>query len=250
MQGLGKQETKLEDVSKADAIRLQIFLKNCVNEYSYTPDWVELEQSEYVPVFLYCNLMRGGSLHHCIEDVFKAKSVDGLSVNPYVFSHRRYEMWQTKDGRDSYPIALPSRLTTPKLSVASGTITSYPMKGYVKGRVYFIPSAHMKDLDRLKQNGVLFNRIKIGVKLPYRIQNVDESGLSLGKEEFETMDVWMYIGRREYWDDVPLINLQRCSGVRYTYRKHGSHMVIHDTKPYLNGDDIFYYFNAWEINNK
>jgi len=254
-----KRSPLITEYSKADLLRLQMFCKDCVTEYSWTPDWPELEEKQdYQPVFLYCNLMRGGALHHVIDGLYKTQDAEGLSINPYVFSGRpNWQVWQTKDGRDSFPIAFASGAPIPKLTTSPGTITKYPLRGYIKGRLYYIHSSVMKELDKVKQNGVLFDRRKIWIKYPYRIQDPNNTGVNPSEEQIHPMEVWMYVGREEYWGEVPHINLERCGISHFSLKRHRNHpqkegMYEHKVLPikkWIN-DEPFYYFRAWEIANK
>lgn len=221
-------------------------LKEIDAEYSWTPDWMQLEQTEYQPVFIYCNVGKGGKYHPIIQDIIKTKDACGRSCNPYVFTKDRYEVLQTKDGPDSFPIAFPSDASP--LTITPGLWMNGHMSGVVKGRVYFVRSDLMKQLDKFKQHGILFDRVKTRVCIPYHIQWNDgdlgirrsayPTGTCLSEEGIQGYGVWMYVARKEYWDTFPFSNLERCGVSMYKERQG-----IPPREP-------FYLFRHWEIKNK
>lgn len=201
-------------------------------EYAHTPDWEKLELTLHQPVFIYCNLTKGGACHNVIEGIYKNKDDDDLSIGPYVFTSRIYEVWQTKLGRASFPIALNSRARL--LSPATGETSTLPARGRIKGRLYWIRSDMMKELDKFKLNGLLFRRRKVPILIPYRTDN------PANQENMEMMFAWMYVGRRRYWDDVPASNLRRCRIINQRDLRHNPVSVQH----------LYYFFDAWGVANK
>lgn len=229
------------------------------SEYQWTPDRMELEKVEFQPVFLYCNLVRGGALHEYIDGLYPTRFGDE-SANPYAFTARRFEMWLTQQGSVSFPVALESKapiLSHPKTGIP--VHRHRPRRGLIKGRIFMIRSEHMKVLDNLKQNGVLFNRQKVWTQIPYRLQIINPlpdhtsytTGTTPGEEQIERGEVWMYLGNPDFWDQYPMCELERAKSYYYPdvmRRRKGVDFNVQG-KPWMR-DEPYYFFNAKEAANK
>ncbi len=221
-----------------------MLLRDCANEYSWTPDATELERVDYQPVFVYCNMMRGGNRYSVIEDIIRTKDDNGKSISPYVYTKDRYAVWQTRDGRDSYPVALTS--SDPIISLTSGTNQVIARPGRVKGKLYYVRSELVKNLDRVRQNGILFRRRKVRLIVPYRAQHWNDVGrnpseeMIYGRKDEDAVFAWMYQGRHKHWDGLldGGFSLGPC-----TIRSPA-------TPKEWCGEEPYYFFDAWRVANK
>lgn len=250
---LDKKQPLVVPKSVFSASEVSALEQKYADEYKHTPDWMQLERHEYAAVFLYCNVMKGGSRHTIIENIYRIKDDDGNSANPYAFTLNRFEAWQTRDGRLSTPVALTSDASPLRLIPEMAHV---PCTGKIKGRIFFIRSDQMKTLDAEKQNGVLFQRQKVKIQIPYRLQITNPiegfesytTGHTLTEERAHIVKVWMYIGIPDYWNNVPMHSLERCGT---TYRTKIRKKFIYPVPPKMWMPDApYYYFNAWEIANK
>ena len=213
--------------------------------YRHTKDWAFLEDTDYRVVFLYCDLMRGGKHHNLIEPIIRTKNDQGLSINPYAFSKERYEVFQTKDGHNSYPVALPSK--APIISAVSGQRNA---RGKVKGWLYFVRSESMYVLDNHKQNSVKFRRKLVDIQIPYRIFWPNVLGCNPTDEDAHTIQAWMYVGVPEFWGEVPVRDLDKCRLIDPTERKRGNRTYhSHTRKRWHDENEPYYLFDAWGVKN-
>jgi hypothetical protein len=196
------RSTNVEPIPRVDVDKLRDVLHTCSMLYSNTPDAVRLElDSLYQPVFVYCELSAGGKEHHVIQNIIKLKDDDGQSANPQAFTKDRFEVWQTNNGSDSRPVALINK--TPDRTPHIATLQPLPRPSHLKGRVYLIRSDQMNIVDNYKRNGVVFRRKAVSVVLPCRPVLEDSNGVQRQLVEIgvELPNVWMYVGKRGYWDN-------------------------------------------------
>jgi hypothetical protein len=233
---------------KTSILHLRTFIRDCEKEYSFTPNWSILEQSEYIPMFIYCNMMHGGSQHAMLDGLYKAKSDDGVSVNPYVYTKEKYNVWQTQQGRDSVPFALTSGSAPTHPFI--GTLQNIPRPSRVKGRLFFVRSDMIKDLDKLKGNGVVFRRKKVEIILPYSMCAIDPyTGSDIPTRnpgprlEYRTW-AWMYVARHKHWDGLLDGGFFTKPCKLYTHSNRRNHSTTYST---IKLDEPYYFFNAKEF---
>ena len=238
---IAKLETKPTVVKVPDlnVNETLINLREASGWYQRTPDQIALErQGEYTMVFLYCEFQRGGSKHTAIKDIIKLKDDGGNSLNPYAFTKDAYEVWQTRDGINSYPVALTSHAAP--ISFKTGTLSAYPKPAKLRGRVYLIRSDLMNWLDNAKQNGVQFRRSKIDVIIPYTRIFKDHYDNPIVIEDTTAISVWTYLGKHKHWDEkCSPFDMDKCK--LHDYRPTNKHSTR------LAASLPFYYFNAPEI---
>lgn len=66
--------------------------------------------------------------------------------------------------------------------------------GQIHGELYSIPTAEIIALDAAVLNTLQFNRVMKTIHLPYR--ETEDSGWQV-----HSVDAWMYVARRDFWDD-------------------------------------------------
>lgn len=173
------------------------FDQNNINQWKaklqYTPDASLLSQNKMQHIFVYDRLMeKRDDFESIIEAVLPIASI-GYTVH-------RFCNWRKNLGKLSFPIPLETRespTNPPWADLARETswFRDAP-PAIVKGIVYSIDSDKFKELDKLYRNGLYFDRKKVKIQIPYIAQI--ENG---GKEYLMKLWAWMYVGRKEHWED-------------------------------------------------
>lgn len=166
---------------------------NALRKTDKTPDVAFLESLEHQLVFVADEFMSVNPKASVLEKLKAKKEFE-------CFSKETYTVYQKRLGRESFPIPLSvEHKTAPSLQV--------------KGELYSMRSTALFELDKYKENGVQFQRIRVPVNIPVsrykwfkdRKHAENEAGKPLGRsrllvssEQF-TKQVWMYVGIEEYW---------------------------------------------------
>jgi hypothetical protein len=168
----------------------------------YTPDLGWLEQFEYQLLFCPDETQRN------MPEYQKIASDSAFIAN--VYTQKNYDFWEQRVGNNRMGIPLP----------ASDTVvgTLFPPPSKIKGELHAMKPSAFIDLDDYKQNTKMFTRRRIIVLLPYRpllTRNVSlrEAGkelplalqgekIMLGTERVYLIRAWMYLGKKDYWDDL------------------------------------------------
>lgn len=205
---------------------------------SWTPDGLQLERKSHQPVFICCQLGKGGREHEWIDTHYRTTDEDGNNTNMSAFTKDRYELWTANRGPDTYPVAL--RTGGP----AANWLTSDYQKAQgaksarLKGKLYQIRSDIIFQLDRLRHNGVVFNRELVDCLIPYRYLGSQKLGEArLSPEYVHKIKAWFYIADNGYWE--PLID----GGIYFTPAR-----LIKPRNPEFRKWDIepYYMFNPRE----
>lgn len=154
----------------------------------YTPDAVELEAREMVPLFI-CNEMQQGHARSGILSNAIFHMV-GFTVD------RTYRMWKTLKGE---AIVLEEPDPT--------WMTGY-RPSRIKGELYFVNGSEFKYIDKYMQNGLECQRSHVRLLLPrteYH-KSYPESRHSTENWHARFQSAFMYVGIRDYWDSI--IDLQ------------------------------------------
>lgn len=109
--------------------------------HSWTPDQIILDQSEKVLVFEYGDLRNGFPHHRMLGGTFSS----------YGITHDYFYLWHDKE--KGYPLA--SKI---------GGINAGRTR--VRGELYLVPSNHVMNIDRHRENGVRFHRKTVWIILP------------------------------------------------------------------------------------
>lgn len=227
-----------------------------------TGDWKSLEQREYAAVFVYCEVGKGGSQHSVVESIIRTKDDQGRSVNPHAFTKECYEVWQTKDGPQSIPVALTSK-AKPINNLNVNATSLFRPPAPMRGRITLVRADQLSRLDEYKRNGEKFNRVKIDVRVPFTIHTRELNSLLARDEMFvydtptsievvETVSVWTYLGKHKYWDDRldAGFSMEPCKICDFTEphpsstRKRRGEVKVETNS--LACSTPFYYFNAIE----
>lgn len=149
-------------------------------KYDYTPDIVKLENLEGHLVLIHDDLKFEHRRHSLVQ------YADMLAFDAYTADN--FSMWTVRMGKDSYPIAMKQKSFVPHC--------------VVHGELYFVDTATLVSLDRYRQNGVIFQRERVPIRVPYVKAWID-GNLEPRQTNilYETMDCWMYTAVPSYWND-------------------------------------------------
>lgn len=172
---------------------------------SFTPDAVQLEKKAWQPVFICCQLGKGGTEHHHIDGHCKLTDDEGRSTNMAVLTTDRFELWQALRGEETYPIALRTKSKPASMFEAELNMRNARRSALLKGKLYQIRSDMMFILDRIRHNGVVFNRELIDCQIPFRFLGGQQLGEArLSHEYTRPAKAWFYVAENEFWE--PLID--------------------------------------------
>lgn len=200
-------------------------------DHSLTPDFRKMDQSGYHLLFVYCDLQKGMRRHdlldgHCRFD----KPYEAFTAK------KNFQMFVRRMGRHSYPVALRARNDYNALT--GFTQTTYD-PGTIRGELYVVKSSQMIELDKLKFNGYIFDRLRVHVRTEYASGFTpvkDERMTGYFRERQHVLEASMYVGRRDYWDN--LVD----GGVFYAPGRTGQ-----SSNPMINR---YYYFDETDLNDK
>lgn len=181
------------------------FNKKVSQESQYTPDTWRLCSREFQRLFVYDNYMKGHTEHQNMLDVRGEYQAIG-------YMHETdLSLWKKQLGRASFPVAL------------IGAEVPYSP---VKGELYKVPTDFIFELDKLRENGLQFQRVRTKIRVPQRevvwlkervelhprikgnaelayAQNLEpELHSTITVEAVDKhIDAWVYIGMPDYWYD-------------------------------------------------
>jgi hypothetical protein len=160
-------------------------IDECTRENAYTPDMWRLERHGWNLLFVYNEMLPGHKMHHLLER--KGEVEDSMF---YGYTHDRYVMWKHKLGVQSTPLILKVE------DIFKGSPLA-PVKGFLYG----VRPEVFYQLDLYMQNGVLFDRQRIIIDVPYReINNFDRRNVS--ELKIERVEAYAYIPYAAYWEDA------------------------------------------------
>jgi hypothetical protein len=208
---------KLFPSRKIDSAML-VMVKNMLE---YTPDLAYLQQFERQFLFVPDNMMTG----HIDHDRLYHEEL----IYPTAFTRDAFSMVYKPLGIESYPIALEvsAKAEDKKGWADPNRLTVRDKQARIRGQVWSIFPDLFKVLDKVRENGVVFDRKRVVVDIPlrrtqegstvYRVSNTDtqwwmkrdgetkeywtipSGGASL---HIYTKKMWMYVGREDYWKDM------------------------------------------------
>lgn len=170
----------------------------------FTPDISRLTEKEWHPVFV-CDELKKDHLKHNLL------GMDAKFAYP-AYTQGLFQLWEPRD--DATLSSVPIKHYDPYAL----DIRFFPKAAKIKGEVYYIRSLQFLVLDNYKQNTVEFRRQKSMVIVPYRpvkwlkdpyldpdnTRSGYHSPIKVGEERIHLARVWMYVGRKAYWE--PLLN--------------------------------------------
>jgi hypothetical protein len=220
---------------KSDAPSLA-WMEEAAKESQFTPDLSQLMKSQFQLLFIYDRMMRG------FPDYGK---VDTHSVyQATAYTEGKFSMIKRELGGESYPVAFDQMIRLKDWEildiVMQDTVreiarlhSHVPRPQLVKGQLHAVRPYHFLELDKLMQNGVIFQRKRVKLITPYRkkVGNIVQPG------DFTVENsAWMYIGVPDYWR--PLLTQPS---------QYSKVQVFQSRKEFL---DPYYYFSKLEINDQ
>ena len=165
----------------------------------FTPDHREILPKRSHLIFIHDDMMQLQPNHKLVH----AGSLSGFYPMTYGYTSRRFTFVKKELGLKSFPIALDMRYKDDlPMFVAD--------EHRIRGEVYAIRPQQLILLDTHRQNGVQFNRVKVNINIGSRKLRqwhwFDAHGRihyerELEREEMITQEMFMYIGREDYWRD-------------------------------------------------
>lgn len=169
----------------------------------YSPDFWRMEQFTKQFIFVCGDMMTNGDNNWMVAEA----CVNRVPEYPgHVYTDDLFTFWKKDLGINSYPIILPNNYRP--TGFVRWPVEPLPIKGELWG---IIPYQFKKVLDEHHQNGVVFRRERIRIRLPIieigwtaRTSNpTSDEKIPLPKmhERYNTCMAWAYIGIPEYWDN-------------------------------------------------
>lgn len=176
------------------------FLVSTQESSKWTPDIGKLQETEWQLVFIYDRLQLGFDDYTAYMSEHAATVCTAFTNDPYV-------MFKKRMGLNTYPILQKKDYVSPE-----------PTR--VKGELHYIRSQQLIQLDKLRENGVQFNRELIDIFVPFfkvhKLKSWKEGGRNKGEymklygtehptdtiPHYQVIKAFAYIGANEYWDDL------------------------------------------------
>lgn len=166
------------------------------HQYRFTPDFYKLDKYANQFVFVADELMKAFPLHH---NFLANARYFGTAYTRNVFT-----MFKHKCGERTHPVILPTKY-------------HFPSSNRVKGELWLVGWGAIPFMDVYKQNGEVFERLRLKVDQPYRMSktpwsNFDNRGLyfskgmwynipkkTLTEVQMASIRAWMYLAIPSYW---------------------------------------------------
>lgn len=178
---------------------LDSYIGNCLDANQFTPDLWQLEQKKSHLVFIHDDMMMTQPNH----DLVKNGSLSGFYPLNYGYTTRKFTFVKKELHDKSFPIAIDIR--------EKDNLPHWMAKECrIRGEIYAIRPMQFIALDNHRQNGVQFKRVKVNINIGYRklmkhtitdSRGKAYSEFNLCREEMTTQEMFMYVGREEYWKD-------------------------------------------------
>ena len=165
-------------------------------DFKYTPDILKLEATKQDFVFEYGECMEGRFDHETFIDTGQVQKV-GCAFTQF----SNLVMYKKNLGSFSYPVILAHM---PKHPPKQYRIRQEGLPGRIKGDLFLVQGAQsIVELDRARENGVAFKRVRMNVLFPYTktVWN-EKTGSFASEEHLEETPAWVYIGMKLYWDNL------------------------------------------------
>jgi len=153
-----------------------------------TPDYGFLAEHQYQLLFVYDDMMHNRRKMNKSTDWFRLSGA---------FTRNQHLLYKKKLGTETFPIPLPA---------------PHEKGAHIKGELWAVRPDEFLWLDKQKENGLLFERKRVHVNVPYRkvVWTKDtifkddgtwETGTVLKEEQNKIIVCWMYVGIPQYWND-------------------------------------------------
>lgn len=164
-------------------------VKGLTEQPCYTPDIAKLEQFHVLRLFVYGDEMYQRQ-HH---DLIREYSVPLGTA----FTEPKFHMWKKKLGKETFPIPLEAKANGEPI-----WSRHHMPEGSIKGELYAIRPYRILDLDKHRENGVQFIRVRQCLYIPYRtVIWTKQNGIITTSIDVKKIWAWMYLGVPDYWKD-------------------------------------------------
>lgn len=174
-------------------------LKDFMGAGKHSPDLIQLIRYQIQLVFIPDEFQTGFPKNDLIKDcsVYLCKAE---TLSPFV-------VWKKNLGEESFPVPLKS-----KDGLFNAQAWSEPRRGsagVVHGEIHAVkPLEFFPLVDKLKLNTVLFQRERVDLCVRYNYRSFSlRDGWHMSDDKMANVEAWMYIGRPEFWDEMPLSEL-------------------------------------------
>lgn len=174
-------------IQRAGVVRL---VKDWSNVTSFTPDIGVIESSERHFFFFY-DEFKPNMRHY--EQHLRTIAQPLAEA----FSGGFYRMFVKGDGSIKEIVAFPADADeeTPPWANPKGSPSAR-----VKGHLVSVNKNTVYDLDTHRQNGVMYNRIRIWVRVPHQsVDHLIDGKFLVRPTTVRAFRAWMYIGNPEFW---------------------------------------------------
>lgn len=162
----------------------------------YTPDYLELKEKHYYPVFVYGTLKAGYPLHRYMEDF------------PYlgrgVMADWRYELYD----HGPFPVVMKGSGGKKPKDISN-----------VLGEVYVVPTSAILDLDQVEGNNYMYIRQKKWFFLPDQKYKTKQGMVN------PYVDAFVYVGNPEFWNPSDLDRVHPRKATEFGWQKKVSEWV-------------------------
>ncbi len=182
-----------------DQYNLQAAVGKFLEEGKHSPDLIQLIRYHFQLVFLPDELQQQMPKHALIKDC-SAYLCKAETLSPFI-------MWKKKLGEESYPI--PMRTDRGFLNAHTWCDPKRGDPGAVRGELHAVkPLKFFPLVDKLRQNTVQFQRERVDLMINYRYRAFSlREGWHMSEEKRVFVEAWMYVGKPDYWGEMPLSEL-------------------------------------------
>lgn len=161
----------------------------------YTPDLALLQEKEHWWIFICGEEM---SKHH------KDWLMDPEKPRYEAFTAKEdYILWRKYLGQKTVAIPLLADSIPYVKNMKLNNNCMYPA-ARLRGQLFKILPEHFIELDEYKENGVVFDRQRVDILIPYSSLDEDVNQ----KRHLKYLQAWMYVGKPDFWrlmGDSPLL---------------------------------------------
>lgn len=211
---------------------------------THSPDMVDLFKYKYLRIFVCDELMKAHAEHHLLGQKYP--------FSWHSITHSKFSMVKFEDKAGEMCIPLKFRLADAPWCP-------------IRGELYGITPHQLIQLDKIRMNGVQFQRHRINLRIPLRrlateywAKDRDMFLKAVEKSPYEERNVraWMYVGVPHFWNDILTYTWDDKDGLKYlkqTFRwKEGQLMPViknslfRPVKSYTPNNKLLedYYFNS------
>lgn len=172
----------------------------------WTPDFAKLRKYNWVPVFVYDDFRQKGAYNKIFND---SKYLGHGVTCTDLYTMRGHRMALAFDNN----------------------FTGSPLRGALRGEVYAVHPDTIQRLDKIKANGIMFNRIHRHVFLP------DQDYKTSTGYKSPSIGAWMYIADDDFWTNnhLPALPLNKIAGSPKKYYDY-----VPNTSPYALSESESY----------